>query len=88
MYVSECANGGIYLSNKPLNQNQYSTVATVKCIKTKAKKITKSGIFPGAIGITTKGEILKIVKVKLREGYERSNIREGSIPFKKAKSSK
>ena len=79
MYLNEDANGGIYVSKTPMNQNYYSTPARLKCIETKAKKITRKGVFAGAICETIDGRILKVVKVKLRQGYERSYIREGSL---------
>ena len=78
-YVNEDANGGIYVSKKPMNQIFYSTPARLKCVQTKSTKITRKGVFAGAICETIDGEILKIVKVKNRNGYERSYIREGCL---------
>jgi hypothetical protein len=79
MYLNEDANGGIYVSKKPMNQNFYCTPARLKCVETKAKKVTKKGVFAGAICETIDGRILKVIKVKNRQGYERSYIREGSL---------
>ena len=79
MYLNEDANGGIYVSKTPMNQNYYFTPARLKCIETNAKKVTRKGVFVGAICETIDGRILKVVKVKNRQGYERSYIREGSL---------
>jgi hypothetical protein len=79
MYLNEDANGGIYVSKTPMNQNYYCTPARLKCIETKSKKVTRKGVFAGAICETIDGRILKVVKVKNRQGYERSYIREGSL---------
>jgi hypothetical protein len=79
MYLNEDANGGIYVSKTPMNQTYYCTPARLKCIETKAKKVTRKGVFAGAICETIDGRILKVVKVKNRQGYERSYIREGSL---------
>ena len=79
MYLNEDANGMIYVSKTPMNQNYYCTPTRLKCIETKAKKITRKGVFVGAICETIDGRILKVVKVKNRKGYERSYIREGSL---------
>lgn len=78
-YVNEDANGGIYVSKKPMNQTFYCTPARLKCIETKSKKVTRKGVFAGAICETIDGEILKIVKVKNRKGYKRSYITEGCL---------
>ena len=79
MYLNEDANGGIYVSKTPMNQTFYFTPARLKCIETKAKKVTRKGVFAGAICETICGRILKVVKVKYRQGYERSYIHEGSL---------
>ena len=79
MYLNEDANGGIYVSKKPMNQNFYCTPARLKCVEIKAKKVTRKGVFAGAICETIDGKILKVVKVKNRQGYERKYIREGSL---------
>jgi hypothetical protein len=79
MYVNEDANGGIYVSKTPMNRTYYCTPARLKCIETRAKKITRKGVFAGAICETIDGMVLKVVKVKYRKGYERSYIREGSL---------
>ena len=79
MYLNEDANGMIYVSKTPMNQNFYCTPARLKCIEIKAKKITRKGVFAGSICETIDGRILKVVKVKNRQGYERSYIREGSL---------
>ena len=79
MYLNEDANGGIYVSKTPMNQRYYCTPARLKCIETDSKNITRNGVFAGAICETIDGRILKVVKVKNRQGYERSYIREGSL---------
>ena len=79
MYLNEDANGMIYVSKTPMNQTYYCTPARLKCIETKAKKITKKGVFAGAICETIDGRILKVVKVNNRQGFERNYIREGSL---------
>lgn len=79
MYVNEDSNGWIYISKKPMNQTYYSTPAILKCIETTNKKITRKDIFPGCICETINGQILKIIKVKFRKGFERSYIKEGTI---------
>lgn len=78
-YLSEDVNGSIYVSKKPMNQRYFSTISRLKCIATKSLKITRKGVFVGAICKTIDNEILKIVKVKNRQGYERKYIREGSL---------
>ena len=79
MYLNEDANGGIYVSKTPMNQTYYCTPARLKCVETKSKKVTRKGVFAGAICETIDGRILKVVKVKNRQCYERSYIREGSL---------
>ena len=79
MYLNEDANGGIYVSKTPMNQTFYCTPARLKCLETKAKKITRKGVFAGAICETIDGRILKVVRVKNRQGYKRSYIREGCL---------
>lgn len=78
-YLNEDVNGGIYVSKKPLNQRYYSTVARLKCIHSKNTKITKKNVFAGAVCKTVDGEILKIIKVKNRQGYSRKYITEGTL---------
>jgi hypothetical protein len=79
MYLNEDANGSIHVSKKPMNQTFYCTPAILKCIECKNKRITKKGVFAGAICETIDGRILKIVKVKNRKGYERKYVCEGAI---------
>ena len=79
MYLNEDANGGIYVSKQPMNQRFYCTPARLKCIETKSKKITRKGVFAGAICETIDGRILKIIKVKNRQGYEREYVCDGSL---------
>ena len=79
MYLNEDVNGMIYVSKIPMNQTYYCTPARLKCIETKAKKVTRKGVFAGAICETIDGRILKVVRVKNRQGYERSYIREGYL---------
>lgn len=79
MYLNEDVNGTIYVSKKPMNQRYYYTPARLKCIETKSKKITRKGVFPGAICETIDGKILKIVEVKNRQGFERDYIKVGNI---------
>ena len=79
MYLNEDANGGIYVSKTPINQTYYCTPARLKCVETKSKKVTRKGVFAGAICETIDGRILKVVKVKNRQCYERSYIHEGSL---------
>ena len=79
MYLNEDANGMIYVSKTPMNQNYYCTPARLRCVETKAKKITRKGVFAGAICETIDGRILKVVKVKFRQGYQRDYIFEGSL---------
>jgi hypothetical protein len=79
MYLNEDANGMIYVSKTPMNQTFYCTPARLKCLETKAKKVTRKGVFAGAICETIDGRILKVVRVKNRQGYERSYIREGCL---------
>ncbi len=79
MYLNEDVNGTIYVSKKPMNQRYYYTPAILKCIETKAKKITRSGVFAGAICATIDGRILKIVEVENRQGFERDYIKVGNI---------
>jgi len=79
MYLNEDANGMIYVSKTPMNKNFYCTTARLKCVETKSKNITKKGVFAGAICETIDGRILKVMKVKNRQGYERRYIIEGSI---------
>jgi len=79
MYLNEDANGMTYVSKRPMSQTYYCTPARLKCIETKAKKITRKGVFAGAICETIDGRILKVVKVVNRQGYERNYIREGSL---------
>ena len=79
MYLNEDANGGIYVSKKPMNKNYYCSPAILKCIETDSKKVTKKSVFAGAICETINGQILKVVKVKFRKGYERSYVSEGSL---------
>lgn len=76
-YLNECASGFIYVSAKPMDSNFYSTPAILRCIPSKSKKLTPKGVFVGAICITIKGEVLEIVKVKNRKGYNRNYITEG-----------
>ncbi len=45
MYLNEDANGMTYVSKTPMSQTYYSTPARLKCIETKAKKITRKGVF-------------------------------------------
>jgi hypothetical protein len=80
MYINEDANGLIYVSRKPMNEICYITPAILKCIETKSKKITRKGVFAGAICETIAGRVLKIVKVRFRKGYYRKYISEGCIP--------
>jgi hypothetical protein len=77
-YLNEDVNGFIFVSKTPMNQIYYITPAILKCIETKNKRITKS-IFPGAICKDINGEMFKIIKIKLRKGYERKYIKEGNI---------
>ena len=79
MYLNEDANGGIYVSKQPMNQRFYCTPARLKCIETKSKKITRKGVFAGAICETIDGRVLKIINVKNRQGYEREYVCEGSL---------
>ena len=79
MYLNEDANGCIYVSKQPMNQRFYCTPARLKCIETKSKKITRKGVFAGAICETIDGRVLKIIKVKNRQGYEREYVCEGSL---------
>ena len=79
MYLNEDVNGVVYISKTPMNQAYYCTPARLKCIETKDKKVTKKGVFAGAICETIDGRILEVVKVKNRQGYERKYIREGSL---------
>ena len=79
MYLNEDANGGIYVSKQPMNQRFYCTPARLKCIETKSKKITRKGVFAGAICETIDGRVLKIIKVKNRQGYEREYVCEGIL---------
>ena len=65
------ANGLCSVSKRPLNQAYYSTPALLYCIPTRAKKPTYNGIYVGAICITIHNEILKIIDIKNRPGYER-----------------
>jgi len=78
-YLNEDANGGIYVSKKPMNPKYYHSPAILKCVPTKARKLTRKGVFAGAICLTITNDILKIVKVKLRQGWEREYITEGSL---------
>lgn len=79
-YVNIDANYGIYVSKRPMNQTYYGTPARIYCVETKVKNITrKGGVFPGAICETINGQILKIVKVKHRSGWEQKYIHEGSL---------
>jgi hypothetical protein len=78
-YINEDVNGLIYVSKKPMNQKYYSTPAIIKCVETKAKRITRKGVFVGAICETIYGLTYKIVKVKNRCGYTRNYITEGSF---------
>ena len=79
MYLNEDANGGIYVSKQPMNQRFYCTPARLKCIENKSKKITRRGVFAGAICETIDGRVLKIIKVKNRQGYEREYVCEGIL---------
>ena len=79
LYINEDANGLVFVSKKPMNQTFYCTPARIRCIETNSKRITHRGVFVGAVCITIDNEIFKIVKVKNRQGYERSYIQEGSI---------
>ena len=79
MYLNEDANGGIYVSKQPMNQRFYCTPARLKCIETKSKKITRKGVFAGAICETIDGRILQLIKVKKPQGYEREYVSEGSL---------
>lgn len=78
-YLNEDASGFIFVSKRPLSQIYYCTMAKLKCIDTKAKRITSKGVFPGAICCTTHNEIKKITSVKMINGYERSYIKEGTL---------
>jgi hypothetical protein len=79
MYLNEDANGGIYVSKTPMKPTFYCTPARLKCVETKSKKITRKGVFAGAICETIDGRILKIIKVKNMQGYEREYVCEGSL---------
>jgi len=79
-YYSEDANGGIFVSKSILNPECYSAVAILRCIPEKRKPITKKGCFPGAICSDIKGKKLKIVRVSIRKGFVRENIKEGKLP--------
>lgn len=70
-YLNHDVNGVLYVSKRPLNQLYYVTPALLYCIPTKTKRITKNGVFVGAICRTIHSEILKIVDIKNRNGYER-----------------
>lgn len=68
-YINHCANGGRYVSERPMNPIFFMTPAILKCVPTKRKRITRSGVFVGAICLTIKDEILRIVSIKNRKGY-------------------
>lgn len=70
-YINEDANGCVCISKKPMSQRYYCTPVIIKCVETKSKRITRKGIFVGAICVTIENEILKIVGIKNRKGYER-----------------
>lgn len=78
-YLNMDAAGMTYVSKKPMSPIYYATMAKLKCIPTKAKKITKKGVHIGAICITTKNDTLKIVEVESINGYERSWIKDGKL---------
>lgn len=78
-YLSQDANGSIYVSNRKLNSKYYCTIAKLKCCATKSKRVTKKGVYPGAVCITTMGEILKIKEVQSLGGFSRSWIKDGIL---------
>lgn len=73
------ASGFIYVRKTAKKNPCYSIIAKVKCVPTKAKKITRKGIFPGAICVTTKDDILKIVEVINYGGFKRNWIKTGTL---------
>ena len=75
LYLSEDANGSIFVSKKRMNINNYLVVAKLKAIETKRKKPTQKGVFIGAICLTIDDELLKILEIKMVNGIERSYIK-------------
>lgn len=69
-FLNEGADGIIYVSKRPMSQKFYMTPQILKCVQTKRTKITRNGVYVGAICITTADEILKIVEIINRDGYE------------------
>jgi hypothetical protein len=65
-YLNRDCNGGLYVSKCPMNQIYYYTPQILHCVPTKRAKITRKGVFVGAICVTINDEILRIVKIKDR----------------------
>ncbi len=80
-YLNWDANGCSYVSTRPLNQRYYSTPALLYCVSTKSKKITRNGVYVGAICVTIHNDILRIVEIKNRGGYDR-DYSKGKAQFK------
>lgn len=78
-YLNMDAAGMTYVSKRPMSPICYATMARLKCIPTKAKRITKKGVHIGAICITTKNETLKIVEVESINGFKRNWIVDGKL---------
>lgn len=68
-YLNQDCNGVLYVSKRPMSQKYYMTPMLLKCVPT-LRKITCKGVYVGAICVTTTDEILKIVEVQNRDGYE------------------
>jgi hypothetical protein len=68
-YLNQDANGALCVSKKPMNQTFYSTPQILHCVPTTRTKITRQGVFVGAICVTINNEILEIVKIKDRKDY-------------------
>lgn len=78
-YLNVDANGVTYVSKRPMNQAYYATMAKLKCMPTSAKRKTEKGVFVGAICVTIKDEILKIIEVENINGFKRDWIKEGKL---------
>lgn len=68
-YLNKDASGALFVSKKPMNQTFYSTPQILHCVPTTRTKITRHGVFVGAICVTINDEILEIVKIKDRKDY-------------------
>lgn len=70
-YLNQDANGMLFVSKNPMNQNYYSTPMILHCIPAGLKKITyDKKVRIGTVCVTTKNEKLEVVSFRNRKGYK------------------